>query len=92
MQTRLVAYDRQLRSMSVQAALAEEQERQRIAVALHDKAGPLLATGYMTDDEGEAARIDKWKAASGDRNFRQKAIKLVGKGLPVSLAEGIGAT
>ena len=47
MQAKIVEYDRQLRSMSVEAALAEEQERKQIAAGLHDKAGPLLATCYM---------------------------------------------
>lgn len=47
MRSKLVEYDRQLRSMSVEAALAEEQERKQIAMGLHDKAGPLLAACYM---------------------------------------------
>ena len=47
MQTELAVYDRELRSMSVEIALAEERERQQIAAGLHDKAGPLLATCYM---------------------------------------------
>lgn len=47
MQTKLADYDRQLRAMSVQATLAEEQERKQIAAGLHDKAGPLLATCFM---------------------------------------------
>lgn len=47
MQNELVTYDRQLRSMSHETALAEEQERRRIAGGLHDKAGPLLAACYM---------------------------------------------
>jgi signal transduction histidine kinase len=47
LQAEIVAYDRQLRSMSVEATLAEERERRQIAAGLHDKAGPLLATCYM---------------------------------------------
>ncbi len=47
LQTKLVEYDRQLRSMSVETALAEEHERKQIAAGLHDKAGPLLATCFM---------------------------------------------
>lgn len=47
MQARLVEYDRQLRSMTVEAAMAEEEERKHIAAGLHDKAGPLLAACYM---------------------------------------------
>lgn len=47
MQAKLVEYDRQLRSMTVEAALAEEQERKQIAAGIHDKAGPLLASCYM---------------------------------------------
>ncbi len=47
MQAKLVEYDRQLRSMSVETALVEEHERKQIAAGLHDKAGPLLATCFM---------------------------------------------
>ncbi len=47
MQKKLVLYDRQLRSMSVETVLVEEHERKQIAAGLHDKAGPLLATCFM---------------------------------------------
>ncbi len=47
LQAKLVAYDRQLRSMAVETALAEEQDRRQVAAGLHDKAGPLLATCFM---------------------------------------------
>ncbi len=47
LQSKLVAYDHQLRAMAVEAALAEEQERRQVAAGLHDKAGPLLATCFM---------------------------------------------
>jgi signal transduction histidine kinase len=47
LQTKLVEYDDQLRSMAVETALAEEQERRQVAAGLHDKAGPLLAACNM---------------------------------------------
>ena len=47
MQAKLLLYDRQLRSMSVETVLAEEHERKQIAAGLHDKAGPLLASCFM---------------------------------------------
>ena len=44
---KLLEYDRQLRQMTVELSLAEEQERKQVASELHDNVGPLLATAFM---------------------------------------------
>jgi signal transduction histidine kinase len=94
----LIEYGTQLRSMTLKAVLAEERERRRIAVGLHDSIGQLLATCYLKlgraikaagcpEDVQEAqALVDRAIEEAQSLTFELSSPTLYSLGLPAALA------
>jgi len=75
-QERLLAYQRELRSLASQLSLAEERERRRIATALHDGVGQTLSVAKM--------QLDALRKSSNSSHFvqsLQEVTQLVEQGI-----------